>query len=104
MRNLTILKWKNESGEVKKFRLKSHIIHEWRKIGNFVGASYAQLEAWSKEFQKNAEECCDAVLNHWLTQPPPEYPATWEGLYELLEDADLSCVAADLKVAVENAI
>ena len=103
MKSLMIFKWKNENGEVKKFRLKSLIIHEWRKIGNVV-ASYAQLEAWSKEFQRKAEDCCDAVLNHWLTHPPPDYPATWEGLYELLEDAELSKVAADLKIAVENAI
>ena len=100
MKNLTVFKWKDENGEMKRFRLKSLIIHEWRKIGNAVPVPYPQLEVWSK---RDAEECCDAVFNHWLTHPS-DYPATWEGLYELLEDSDLSSAAAELKSAVENAM
>ena len=88
---------------MKRFHFKSLIINEWRKIGNVV-VPYQQLEAWSWEFQRNTGECCDAVLNHWLTHPPPDYPATWEGLYELLRDSELSSVAVKLKSAVEDAM
>ena len=100
-KNLTIFKWKNKDGEVKKFRLKSHIFHKWRDIGNLV-ASYEQLEVWARE--KDANGCCDAVLNHWLNHPPSDYPPTWEGLIELLDDIELHNVAAELKTALENAV
>ncbi len=101
MKNLNMFKWRDKDGEVKKFLLKPLIFHKWRKIGDFV-TPYEQLEVWSKE--KDAEDCCSAVLNHWLTDPPPGHPATWEGLHELLKDSGLSTVAAQLKDALENAI
>ena len=85
------------------FRLKISIVHKWRDIGNFVAIPWQQLDAWAKE--KDAiEECCEAVLSHWLDHPPHHYPTTWEGLYELLKDCELRQLAANLKQAVENAI
>ena len=79
----------------------SAVIHKWRDIGNFVVA-WQQLEVWAKE--KDAKECCEAVFSHWLDHPPRYYPATWEGLYELLDDSELSQVAIELKQAVINDI
>ena len=99
--NLTVIRWKNECGAVKKFRLKSSIYHKWRNIGNLV-CSRQQLDVWAKD--KDAEDCCDAVLSHWLDHPPPHYPATWEGLCELLGDSELGQVATDLENVLENYI
>ena len=99
--NLTVIKWKNEKGEVKTFQLKNLIKHKWREIGDHV-VPWEILEVWAQE--KNAEACCKELLMYWLNNPPPNYPATWEGLYELLVDSELSQVAANLKQAVENAI
>ena len=99
--NLTVIRWRNERGEVNKFRLKSFIIHKWRDIGNLV-VPRQQLEVWAKE--KDVKECCEAVLSYWLDHPPRHYPATWEGLYELLDDSELGQVAIELKEAVDNVI
>ena len=99
--NLTVIKWKNDRGEVKTFKLKNSIKHKWREIGDHV-VPWETLEVWAQE--KNAEACCKEVLLYWLNNPPPNYPATWEGLYELLVDSELSQVAANLKQAVENLI
>ena len=99
--NMTVIRWKNERGEVKRFKLKSSIIHKWRDIGNLV-VSRQQLEVWAKE--KDTKECCEAVLSHWLDHPPRDYPATWEGLYKLLDCSELGQVATELKQAVDNAI
>ena len=99
--NLTVIRWKNERGEVKKFKLKNSIMHKWRDIGNLV-VPRQQLEVLVRE--KDAKECCEAVLSHWLDHPPRNYPATWEGLYELLDDSELGQVATELKIAVDNAI
>jgi hypothetical protein len=99
--DITVIRWKNERGKEEKFRLKSSIMHKWRDVGILV-VPRQLLEVWAKE--KNTKECCKAVLSYWLNHPPRNYPATWEGLYELLDDSELRQVAIELKQAVENAI
>ena len=84
---------------MEKFKLKSSIIHKWRDIGNLV-VPRQQIEVWAK--RKDDKECCEAVLSHWLDHPPRHYPATWEGLYELLDDSELGQVAIELKQAVST--
>ena len=101
--NLTVIWWRNEHGEVKTFHLKSKIHHEWRKVGSIV-CSRQQLVAWAKAKEKDSEDCCEEVLCHWLDHPRRPYTATWEGLYKLLEGSELGQVAADLRIAVDNAI
>ena len=61
-----------------------------------------QLEAWAR--RKDEKECCEAVISHWLDQSSRRYPATWEGLYELLDDSELGQAATELRQAVDNAI
>ena len=97
---MTIIRWKDESGEIRKFKLKQSIVHKWRDLGDLI-VPWQQLEVWAKE--KDAKECCTAVLLYWLEHPPHNYPATWEGLYELLDDCELSQVVTELKKAVHGA-
>ena len=99
--NLTVIKWKNEGGEVKKFRLKQSIMYRWRNVGDLV-VPRQQLEVWAN--RSDDEENCRSVLSYWLDHPPHHYPATWEGLYELLDDSELGQVATELKHAVDNAV
>ena len=76
-------------------------MHRWRDVGDLV-VPRQQLDVWANE--KDAKARCTAVLSHWLDHPPRHYPATWEGLYELLDDSELGQVATELKQAVDNAI
>ena len=100
---LSVIKWMNESGEIETFQLKSLVLHKWKDIGNlFVPRQL--LDTWAKEKDLDAKGCCDKVFSHWLDNPPRYYPITWEGLYELLNDSQLSQVATDLKRAVNNAM
>ena len=87
---------------MKTFKLKTSIVDKWRDIGGLVEVPSEQLETWEEMMDDKA--CCEAVLSHWLDHPPHKYPTTWEGLYELLKDCELSQVAAELKRAVKNAI
>ena len=96
-----MISWKNERGEVKKFRLKQSIMHKWRDIGDLI-IPWQQLEVWAK--RTDDKECCTAVLSYWLEHSSHNYPATWEGLYELLKDSELGQVVIELKQAVDNAI
>jgi hypothetical protein len=96
-----MITWRDESGEEKKFRLKQSIMHRWRDIGDLV-VPRQLLAVWANE--KDAKTRCTDVLSYWMDHPPRNYPATWEGLYELLNDSELSQVAINLKQAVDNAI
>ena len=94
-------KWRNKRGEVEKFRVIPQILDKWKDIGSSMGISYQQLEVWEKE--KDVKDRCRAVLNHWL-EGNTEYPATWEGLYEILDDCELRQAAINLKLAIDNAV
>ena len=100
MFNLRLIKWKDESGEEKDFRLKSSIVHKWREIGDLVRVPWQKLGLWARD---NADERCEAVLSHWLDNPTKQYPVTWEGLYRLLKDSQLASVATELEEAVNHA-
>ena len=56
------------------------------------------------EERMDDEECCTAVFSDWLEHPPPHYPATWEGLYELLDDSssELGEVVAEHQTGSEK--
>ena len=99
--NLIVIRWRSDSGDVKKFRLKGSIVHKWKNIGNLV-VPRQELEVWGRRM--NDSECCDAMLSYWMDHPPRHYPATWEGLYELLDDSELGQVAIELEQAVKNCI
>ena len=71
-------------------------------IGDLVEVPRQTLATWAN--RRSDEESCDAVLDYWLDNPPHNYPTTWQGLYELLEDSELSQVASNLEQAVNNAI
>ena len=73
------------------------ISSKWRDIGDLVGLSFQQLECMAKEYRDKHMDCCRAVLGHWLDNPPEDYPMTWRGLIELLEDCQLGQVVSELK-------
>lgn len=47
-------------------------------------------------------ECCRAVLGNWLDNPPADYPVTWPGLIELLEDSQLGQVVSELRKVLDR--
>lgn len=56
-----------------------------------------QLKGLSSQ---TVDDCWDSVMQHWLDGGCKDYPVTWEGLYDLLEDAGYPEVARKLKEAV----
>ncbi len=86
---------------MEKFKVIPQILNKWKEIGSLIGITYQQLEAWGNDGKKDANDCCRAVLNHWLSCASEDYPATWEGLCEILEDCELGQVATNLRVALQ---
>ena len=102
-RNLELIEWKNEQGEKKKFRLKKLICHKWKQLGTLLEIPLPTIDSWEQQYRGDASSCITAVLSqHWMENPTEYYPLTWEGLDRLLNDAELSQVAEELKQALNN--
>ena len=101
--HLKLIKWEDKQGQKQKFYLMDKIESKWRDIGQLLGLSISQLDDLSTKYQDKPTECCRAVLGWWLDKPPPDYPATWNGLIELLEDCQLSHVVTELKTVLSKA-
>ena len=99
MKNLTLMKWTDSQGKQHKLRIVQNICPRWRQIGNLLNISDSLLESILSQYRGDLEECCYAVLRQWLDNGSPDYPLTWEGLLELLNDVDCSQVADQLKDA-----
>ena len=103
LRHLNIIKWEDESGKVQQFNLMEEIAHEWHTIGELVGLTHSKLQSLDHEYQDQFESC-QAVLDLWLDDPPPKYPATWQGLIDLLEKSQLDEVATEVRTVLSKAI
>lgn len=86
-----------------KLHLLEKISDKWRKFGELLEIEDAQLEGFGVQYQNNVEECCRAVLKKWRENPPADYPVTWGGLIELLDDSKLPEVVTELKDALSKA-
>ena len=98
---LDLIKWRDESGKEQKLRLISRVSSKWESFGYRLDLPQNMLDAWRDECLNNSARCWCKVMHHWLTGgDTPDYPATWDGLYEMLEDVEYSEEARQLREAV----
>lgn len=97
---LHLLKWVDARGHVKSYRLVDKVSTQWRKIGQANGLSTNQLTAWESQYRGNVRMCWTRVMEQWLKGDNDDYPATWKGLYSILNDIEFSTVSAELEEAV----
>ena len=79
------------------------IAHEWRTLGEVLDVPFSKLKSIADEYRGKPKECCRAILGQWLDNPPRNYPITWHGLLELLEDSQLGQVVAELRAILDKA-
>ena len=105
-RDLTLLKYRDpEGGQVKRLKLVDTILNEWKEVGKILGISQPKLDAWWTQTSNDPKRCCDNVMAHWLQNPPDEYPLTWRGLIDLLEDVDkFGALVQELKTALAHKV
>jgi hypothetical protein len=102
LETLTLLKWEDRHGHQRTFRLEDMVSAKWMKFGLRVGLTMDQLEFLEKRY-KNASRCWLEVMRHWLNDGGTQhYPATWEGLYTLMRDCDLSEIGLSFLKALEH--
>ena len=103
LNSLSLLKWKDESGEEQTLQLIEKVSCKWLDFGLKVGLEMNCLEAWERQHHEDASRCWLEVMKCWLNMAGSRhYPATWEGLYQLLMDVGYKKVAKDLSTALAS--
>ena len=93
-----------EEGQNKEFVLEIRVSGKWKKMGVRMGIELNILD--NLEVDKHCQaERWQAVMQRWMEgQGGNAYPATWDGLYQLLKDIGVPKVALELKKAVDNSV
>jgi len=94
-----LIKWK-DGAKTRQLRIIDNICNEWEKIGTILGIPAAKLQMWSMQTKQDPQQCCKNVLHSWLRNPPEEYPLTWGGFIDLLEDIPFKELAKELREAL----
>lgn len=104
LKSLTLIKWKDDNGQPKKFNLIQRVSSKWESFGFRLEIPDDVLVGLREQCLANSAKCWTKIMQYWLSGGSTnDYPATWEGLYVLLEDVDLAEVARETKQAVSAA-
>ena len=101
-----LIKWEDENGVQRELRIYSKIAHRWRQIATRLGFELGEIESVEENHHRN-ESRITAVLRRWFENARSlrnagRYPKSWQGLINLLEDAELGEVAEELKKALSS--
>ena len=83
------LKWTDESGQVRVYKLREAFSPYWKDLGNMFGFHESLLVRFETRRREDPEQCFDDVLSEWQSSgsvPPGSYPVTWGGLIGALRD------------------
>ena len=101
-----LIKWENENGVKRELRIYSKIAHKWRQIATRLGFELGEIESVEENHHRN-DSRITAVLRRWFENARSlpnagRYPKSWQGLINLLEDAELGEVGEELKKALSS--
>ena len=98
-----MFKWNDESGVEQQLKIIEEISSKWLNVATLVGLSMNQSDGIKKESFMKADEICLRVFDHWIiSNGTTDYPITWSGLHELLEDIEHSTMAERMKTALQT--
>ena len=101
-----LLKWEDENGVKRELRVYSKIAHRWRQIATRLGFGLGEIESVEENHHRN-DSRITAVLSRWFENArslsnASRYPKSWQGLINLLEDAELGEVAEEMKKVLSS--
>ena len=104
---LDLLKWQqHELSGVKQVRLYSTIAYNWKLIATRLGFETGNIDSIGRNYHDDYERVTN-VFRRWLNNAKnlpnaSRYPKSWQGLINLLEDAELGEVATNLHSALTS--
>lgn len=96
--SLSLIEWQSQEGK-KQLQIKQTISSKWKEVGILLEIDHSLLDGWERQYMRDSQECCNAVLNHWLNNPCKSYPCTWDGVCHLLDNAQFGEIAAQVRSA-----
>lgn len=76
------------------------ISSDWRRAALRVGINNDKQEDYAQKYSSNENRMMQ-VINKWIEiAGTDEYPMSWQGLIELLEDIERGSAAEELKKAL----
>ena len=105
-RLVNLIKWEDENGVKKELRIYSKIAHKWGQIATQLSFELGEITSIMKNYPFD-DDRVTAVLGRWFDNArnlpnASRYPKSWQGLINLLEDAELGEVAEELKKALSS--
>ncbi len=98
-----MMKWTDEEGKVQRLKIFHELSSQWKEIGILLGFSWSELEEIETNSQKEDIKCCQLVFKDWIGgKYTKNYPKTWDGLYELMQDVEFEELAEKMKVALAS--
>ena len=103
-----LIKWEDENGVQRELKIYSKIAHKWRQIATRLGFEPGEIESVEENHHRN-DSRITAVLRRWFENArslsnASRYPKSWQGLINLLEDAELGEVSGELKKALSSSL
>ena len=90
----------------RELRIYSKIAHKWRQVATQLGFELGEIESIDADYRTRYSRIT-AVFRQWFENAKnlpnaSRYPKSWQGLINLLEDAELGEVAEELKRALSS--
>ncbi len=95
--NLRLLK-KDELGRHNEVRILEGVMNQWLEIGDLLEINDPLLDSFGEKTLRNPVECCRNVFQEWIRKGGTEnYPCTWKGVIQLLQDIRCHSLAEEIK-------
>ena len=100
---LHLIKWKDVNGDMQDLKLYEVLATVWINVSDLIGLDMYTRLGIEQRHPMNQIMCVQLVIEGWLKNMSKftTYSCTWNGIYKLLYDLDLSTTAASLKEALE---
>ena len=101
-----LIKWKDENGIKRELKIYSKVAHKWKEIATRLGLELGQITTIINDNCQNSS-CITDVFQRWFEHAAhlpnaKDYPKSWRGLINLLNDVQLGEVAEELKKALTS--
>ena len=105
---MDLLKQEDENGVKRELRIYTKVAHKWRQIATWLGFEPGEIESIIIDADyRTSYSRITIILGRWFGNAKnlanaSRYPKSWQGLINLLEDAELGEVSEELRKALSS--